>query len=136
MRRVDAVEGNVEEQRLVGGLFADEAGGFLCDEMGGVAFFLERFVIAIPIHFAIAVVCEVIECAKVMSILMVEAATGGRVVGLKFAEVPLACDGGRVTDFLEGLRQQALGQWQAPGGAWPHDIVDTRVSGVATGHQG
>jgi hypothetical protein len=68
--------------------------------MGGIAFFLERFVIAIPIHFTIAVVREVIQCAKVMSILMVEAATGGRVVGLEFTEVPFAGDSGRVADFL------------------------------------
>ena len=136
MRRVDAVEGDVEEQWFVSGLFADETGGFLGDEMGGVAFFHERFVIAIPIRFAIAVVRVVIQRAKVVSILVVEAATGGGVVGLEFAEVPLAGDGGCVADFLQGLWQQALVQRQAPGGAWPDDIVDAGVGGVATGHQG
>ena len=76
MRRVDGVERHVQKEGLPSAFLLNELNGFGGQQMRAVAFVVTRAVVAVPIVAAIAVVFEVIQRAVVMSVQMIDAASG------------------------------------------------------------
>ena len=132
---VHGVERDVEEEGLAGFFLADPASRFVGDQVGGVALVMGRLVVAMPVEDAVAQMGEVIDVAEPEAVLVIEAAAGGAVGGVGFAEVPFADEGGFVADVAEGVRQRALGEREAPGGVGADDAVDAGVRRVAPGEE-
>ena len=70
---------------------SDGLGG---DKFGGVAIFDERLIVAVPVERAVASMFEIINCAGIAAVLMVEAATCRQIFRGAASEVPFTADGG------------------------------------------
>jgi hypothetical protein len=64
IRRVRGGEREVEEQRLLRVVRADQPDGLGAEERGDVAFFVERLVVADPVALAVRLVAEVVDLAE------------------------------------------------------------------------
>ena len=113
MGRVHGVEWHVKKQRLIGGFCLNQANRFAGNEVSRVTFVAVDAVIAVPIKTAVSLVGIVVDVAVVVAVLVVEAAAGREVGGIKVTEMPFARDGGGVTGGFEHLRQGAFLKRQA-----------------------
>lgn len=95
-------------QRLVGWLVADNTAGFFGNQMGGIAFFRSRHIVAIPVLFAVTLVSEIIDRTEHVTILLIKPASGWCVVRLKFTQMPFAANGCGITGFAQCLRESAF----------------------------
>src|SRR5436190_9713989 len=108
MRGVHGVKRDVEEQRLALVALADEPRGLLGVQVRAVTLVAALLVVAVPVETAVADVGEVIECAVVVAVLMVEAAAGRQILRPEMAEVPFAANRRLVADFFQSLWQRPL----------------------------
>ena len=136
IRRVRGVEGEVEIERLVRALLVDVFHRVVADELGRVAFFADRLVVAEPVEHAGVAVREVIQLADHRAVLVVEAALLGPILLVGVAEMPLADDGRLVAGLLEALRHEPLGGVEAvTRGAGDDDRLQAVAERIAPGHQ-
>ena len=92
IRRVRGVEGEIEIERFVRILRVDVFHRVVADELGRVALFPDRLVVAIPVEHAMLLVREVIQLADHRAVLVVEAALPRPILLVGVAEMPLADD--------------------------------------------
>src|SRR5262245_30455947 len=102
---VNRIERDIQKERFVFGLLANQTCGFFCEQKCAITFLPANLVIAMPIETAIARMIEVINGAIVVAILMIESPDGWQVRAVKMAQVPFAANRSRIAGGLKSLRQ-------------------------------
>ncbi len=110
-RRVRGVEGNVKEQRFrAATVFLDGCDRLVRDEIGGVAFFAEGAILAMPVEAAVTLVRKVVGHAEIKTVLVFKPACGGEMCGRPIPEMPFAGNRGDIAGLAQRLRESACGE--------------------------
>src|SRR5437773_9740985 len=80
----------------------------IADQLGYIALFLDLFVVAKPVDFAVRCVRVVIDFAQHGAVLIIESALARPILWIGVPKMPFADNGRLITGFLERLRQQPL----------------------------
>ena len=89
--RLRRIEGQVQEQRLGGIVFLDDARGFLADQRGAVAFFPDQPLVSMPVGLAQLVgLAQAVDVAVEAAVKTVESALRRPVFFLVVTQLPLA----------------------------------------------
>ena len=132
---MDGVERKIKKERLADVPVTDQTAGLFRNEVRGVAFVMAELVIPVPVKLSVAHVREIVDVPEPQAILMVEAALGWQVGGLKFAQVPLAGNGRFIARLPKCLREGAFRQRQPPARVRSDDTVNAGVRHIAASHQ-
>ena len=120
MGRMHGIEGNIQEQRLTGIAFAQDAYSLAGDQFRAVTFLAQHAIIAVPIKSSVAKMGVVVDGSVVVSVLVDKPAASGQVLRRAVAQVPFADNGRFITRFAQGLRQRPFFQRQSVLGPWTH----------------
>ena len=130
------VEGEVEIEGFVRALLVDVFYRITTNELGCVAIFLHRLVIAKPVEHTGIAVRVIIQLPDHRAVLVIETTLLGPIFRVGVAEMPLADDRRGVTGALETLRHEILRGIEAvTGGAGDDNRLQAVTERITARHQ-
>ena len=111
-RRMWCGERQVHEIRRIAVVSLDQTDGLVPQQVGDVAFLVERFAVALPVGNAIECVGVVIDFAAVGAVEVVVATVKGMLVMVVVSQMPLAYQPGGISRSFQVLGQDPFSGWQ------------------------